>query len=783
MKKILLFLLCSPLLWAQNSQRHIQDIQLASPFAVVYLNEGYYQFTWLNPHTVQAQYIAGQDSLPTASHAVVAHPQELQLNLMRTGSDIRLFANNNEGIEVRLQSQPFAVSYYYKDQFLTKETEGFTQQEEGFTIDFALQENEEVFGGGARVLGASHRGQELSLYNRAHYGYGTHANLMNFCMPLILSDKRYLIHSDNPSTGSIDVGKSQNDRLRFAHNQGAKRYQIVVADNFKALTENYTQLTGRQPLPPRWALGNFASRFGYHSQRETEQVVAEFKKAAIPLDAVILDLYWFGKEVKGTMGNLEVYRDSFPNFEQMTSDFQKQNIQTIVITEPFITTSSNRWEEAVTRNLLAKNPQGEPYTFDFFFGNTGLIDLFHPDTNRWFWDIYQNLIDLGVTGFWGDLGEPEVHPNDMIHHTGNAAAVHNIYGHHWAKLIHDGYLHNRKERPFILMRSGYSGSQHYGMIPWSGDVARSWEGLQPQPLLALQMGLQGMGYMHSDLGGFAGNTRDAELYTRWLQYGVFNPIFRPHAQEEVPSEPVFWDEKTKNLAKKAIELRYALLPYNYSLAYENTRFGYPLMRPSNWLNSQGLNDGSSYYWGDHFYISPITEKAKKQATIDLPQGTWLDFYTGKAYSGTTQVETQESYIPTFVQAGALIPMSPGIQSTQEYTLAKTQWHLYYHPDMQTQTGTFFYDNGSDAQTIAQNNYHLSRWTTTAAARSLTLEFQGEGIEKITPTAVPQKLILHHLPKKIKLTANGKSLPTVRLKDGTHQVEIPYQNQLKIQIAW
>ena len=122
------------------------------------------------------------------------------------------------------------------------------------------------------------------------------------------------------------------------------------------------------------------------------------------------------------------------------------------------------------------------------------------------------------------------------------------------------------------MRAGYSGSQRYGMIPWSGDVNRTWGGLQSQPEIALQMGMQGLAYMHSDLGGFAGANLDDELYVRWLQYGAFNPIFRPHAQEDVPSEPIYRSEKAKRLASFAIAMRYRLLPYNYNLVYENHKY-------------------------------------------------------------------------------------------------------------------------------------------------------------------------------------------------------------------
>lgn len=158
----------------------------------------------------------------------------------------------------------------------------------------------------------------------------------------------------------------------------------------------------------------------------------------------------------------------------------------------------------------------------------------------------------------GDLGEPEVHPSKLLHANGvSADQVHNIYGHDWARLIYEGYKTTFPlERPFILMRAGYSGSQRFGMIPWTGDVNRSWGGLKPQMELTMQMGMQGIAYMHSDLGGFAGANDDPELYVRWLQYGVFQPIFRPHAQQEVASEAIFKDEKQNNLPKK---------PSNYAI--------------------------------------------------------------------------------------------------------------------------------------------------------------------------------------------------------------------------
>lgn len=126
----------------------------------------------------------------------------------------------------------------------------------------------------------------------------------------------------------------------------------------------------------------------------------------MPVDAVILDLYWFGKTVQGTMGNLAFDKDSFPKPKKMIKKLKKNNVETVLITEPFILTTSNRWDEAVREDILAKDTLGNPATYDFYFGNTGLIDVFKPEAKQWFWEIYDGLKNKGVNGWWGDLGEP-----------------------------------------------------------------------------------------------------------------------------------------------------------------------------------------------------------------------------------------------------------------------------------------------------------------------------------------------------------------------------------------
>lgn len=683
--------------FGQNSTRKFVSYQKTDKGMEVKTNDGKYIFSAFRPSVIQTTFIPAGETADAKSHAVIQPLSKDQFK--STDSDSVLILSNGR-IEIQIQKKPFQVKYLQAGKIVVSEKTGYYKTATHDAIDFNINETEILYGGGARALGMNRRGNRLELYNKANYGYESTSALMNFCMPIVLSSEKYMIHFDNPETGFLDLDSKKDNTIAYETTGGNKTYQIIFGNSWNEMIFNYTQLTGSQPLPPRWAFGNFSSRFGYHSQKETKQTVNKFIEDSIPLDAVILDLYWFGKEIQGTMGNLEFYKDSFPTPLKMISDFNQKGIKTVLISEPFILNTSNRWNEAVSKNILAKDSLGNPFVYNFYFGNTGLIDIYSKPGNEWFWNIYKGMHDQGVRGFWGDLGEPEVHPKDLIHAVGKATKVHNIYGHDWAKLIQEGYQKNYPtERPFILMRAGYSGSQRFGMIPWSGDVNRTWGGLQAQPEIALQMGMQGIGYMHSDLGGFAGTYDDNELYIRWLQYGVFQPIFRPHAQEQVASEPVFKDENTKRIVKNAIQLRYDLLPYNYTMAYLNSKYGLPLMRPLMFEENNNpnlLTNKENYLWGNEILVAPILEKGKISQEVYFPKTSdWFDFYTGELHKkgSTAEIKTNIEYIPTFVRAGAFITMSKGLKNTDDFDNHKVSIHFYYHEDLGMSNGLYFNDDG------------------------------------------------------------------------------------------
>jgi oligosaccharide 4-alpha-D-glucosyltransferase len=759
MKKLLLLLLITTVSFAQNVNRRFISLNQKDGIVTIKTNDGDYLIHFLSNKIVENSFIPKEQSNNLKSEAVVLNNVPYQFEILKNGNYLSF---GTEYITVLVNKKPFQITYKDSENHtLLSEKLGYTKKDSTETLSFNLDNSEALYGGGARALGMNRRGNRLQLYNRAHYGYETKAELMNFCIPLVLSSKLYAVHFDNAAIGYLDLDSKKDNTLTYETISGRKTYQVVIGTTWEDLVSNYTDLTGRQPLLPRWSFGNFASRFGYHSQDEVENTIKKFEDNKIPVDAIILDLYWFGKEIKGTMGNLDWDKDKFPNPDKMISDLNAKGVKTILITEPFILTTSSKWQETVDKKVLVTDKTGKPATWDFYFGNTSVVDIFKPEGKDWFWNVYKRLINQGVGGLWGDLGEPEVFPSKVITAAGKADEVHNIYGHNWAKLIADGYKKDfPTQRPFILMRAGYSGSQRFGMVPWSGDVSRSWGGLQSQMEIALQMGMQGMAFMHSDLGGFAGDYFDNELYFRWLQYGVFQPIFRPHAQEEVASEVARKDIITMAAAKKQVELRYQLIPYNYTLAFDNNQKGTPLMRPlffEDPNNTALTSVASTYFWGKDFLVTPITKAGVTSTEVYFPKSNnWFDFYTNEKHaSGTTEtVKVTADYIPTYVRGGSFIPMIKTIQNTSAYSLDNFDLHYYFDASVSNSSGKVYNDDGATPNAFEKGQYELLNFTSANNGKSLVLKLE-ETIGKNYNTTDKNVAVLIHNIKAKHIFVNGQ----------------------------
>jgi len=599
-------------------------------------------------------------------------------------------------------------------------------------MQFSVGQQEQFFGTGSRSIPLNKNGFKVDLNNNPWYGYSTDADNLNYSMPFIQSNKGYAIFFDNPSKGYFDFGKTNAGKLEAGFVGGKLQFYTFCGNNPAVLIEKFTSLVGRMPLPARWVLGNFMSRFGYRSQEEVLDIANKMKAQNFPMDAAIIDLFWFGDGVHGAwnMGDIDWNRKRFPEPEKMIDSLKKMNIKTILITEPFVLSESKNYSYTQTQKLNAVDKNGDTIGIkEFWFGYSGLLDLFKTKSKDWFWNQYDRQIKKGVAGWWGDLGEPEKHPDYLYHNLQdygykklfNANEVHNIYGHVWSEMLFEKYKkHYPNERLFHLNRSGYAGTWRYGSIPWSGDVDRSWKGLKAQLPIMLSMGLSGVPTMHSDAGGFAMGERDPELYRRWLQMAVFSPVFRPHGSVSAPdpkiaqieSEPVFYDDPDKSIIRNFIELRYRLMPYLYNLAYESNQTGAPFVRPLFFNDTTDANlfaATDQYYFGNALMVAPVLEKGASSRKLYLPKGQWYDFWnpTTIMYGGRwIEVKLTADKIPVFVKAGSVIPMKPLFHNTSDYPKDKLEWH--YYPKDGSHSCNIFEDDGHTAQSLSNGAYEMIR---------------------------------------------------------------------------
>jgi len=694
---------------------------------------------------------------PDPSHSVIMQPGKVSLSSGKSPSGYIL---RNGQMTITANADPFYLTYIFKGDTLLGEESGFFSNPVYTGVRFALKPGEKVYGTGERAMPMDRRGKRLQLYNRPKYGYEFGADNLNYSVPMTISSRMYAILFDNPQKGYVDIGNAEPGVTEWSALGGTARYYLVAGSTYPEISSSYTQLTGRQPLPPRWALGNLQSRMAYRNQEETDSIVTLMKKKDFPVDAVILDFYWFGDSIQGHLGNLDWYKKAWPDPAGMIAKFRKLGIKTILITEPYVIDTVANYNDAAAKGVFVTDSLGKPYIDkQFYFGAGSLIDIFKPEARDWFWLKYKKQIDMGVAAWWGDLGEPESHPADIRHVNGTADQVHNIYGHYWDKMLFEKYAENYPNtRLFHLQRSGFAGSQRYAAYPWTGDVSRSWGGLQAQLPLLLTMGMNGLAYIHSDAGGFAQGVKDDELYTRWLQFAVFTPILRPHGSV-IPSEPVFWSEKTQDIVRTYMKLRYAMLPYNYTLAYQNATSGTPLMRP---LFYRYPNDTTAsrvedeYLWGDNMLVAPVLQKGLTSRSIYLPEGKWFEFHSGNEFSGNVRIDfplTIEN-IPIFVKAGSFIPMSKPVTSTDYYDGGN--YVVRYYPSGQS-SFTQYEDNGLDSKSLSEGKYELITYKGSSESGKTLVSISKTGTWEGMPSNRTMHMEIRTSTMPAKVLVNGKTI--------------------------
>lgn len=693
-----------------SAHRSIKVNTAATSLLITPVNDDIFRITTL-PHTAPV-------TLPESQSAVLA--PTLSATDLKVTSSSRAVTLSSATTTLSIDRATGHISFFNnKGDLLLSEAPGVDNTDPSRrTVTFAYPEGGDIFyGGGERGHSLTINGDTLEMYNRQNYGYtGTDPRIrqMGITVPCFVSSRGYGVLFDDHTKSTLIMG----DPIQYispAATGPLSYYFINGSGTMAGVTSAYTALTGRQSLPPFWALGYITSRYGYHDRAEALAVIDSLKRGGYPLDGIVLDLYWYGVETD--MGKLAWDTLKWPDHKGMLADLKQQGINLVAITQPYINKKGaiDNYNYLTSRGMTVRDSEGANHDVTTWVGDAGMFDVSNPDTRLWYWNRYRDLTREGIAGWWGDLGEPEVHPSTIRHHNGmTAEQYHNVYGNEWSRIIYEGLRREFPDtRPLLMMRGGTAGLQRYSVFPWTTDVSRSWGGFQPQVKLMLSSGLSGLGYMSSDIGGFAVDPEhpvDPELYLRWLQMGVFTPMLRTHAQ--LMPEPYHYPG-IEPIARAFIKKRYEWLPYNYTLAYENAAKGWPLARP---LDFRGDNPDpkyaaidDEYLWGDDILVAPVMKAGAHSRRVTFPSGEWVDFDNPSlVYKGGTvaTVKAPLDKLPLFVRSGAFIPQyTLPLDNVTRYDPAHLT--VRYFPSSRLTQYTLFDDDRRSPGSLSDGDYMLT----------------------------------------------------------------------------
>jgi len=575
-----------------------------------------------------------------------------------------------------------------------------------------LDSADHFFGFGGKALSFNKRGTTLVNWNSDAADHDSHSDPLYQSHPIALvlnKGRAYGLFFDNTFRSWFDLGKTARDAWSFGADGGELNYYIIPGPTPADVVRNYGRLVGTMPLPPLWALGYQQCRWSYESAARVRDLAKQFRKRKIPCDAIYIDIDYMDGYRCFTWN-----RKTFPNPAALMTEMRKQGFRVVVILDPAIKKDPTYsvYDSGLAGGHFCPNVGERAYVGKVWPGESLYPDFSRAETRTWWGELYKGLIDAGVTGFWNDMNEPAdfsqpdgLAPLDLQHdNEGEPTShreIHNVYGMQMARGTFDGVQRLRPdERPFILTRAGFAGVHRYAAT-WTGDNKSNWEHLKLSIPMLLSMGLSGQALVGADVGGFF-NRPSPELFVRWMQLGVFYPLYRVHTCGGPEQDPWSFGKPAEKLSRAAIELRYRLLPYIYTQMRRAASEGLPLMRPVlfDFPNHPMVErTANEFMFGPSLYVAPVIEPGAESRKVWLPEGAWYSFdpsssrpaarlhgdvepeqicgvLTGKQRAIEKSIDVNMSSIPMFARAGAVIPLREVVQHVDERPLTKVTLEIF-----------------------------------------------------------------------------------------------------------
>jgi alpha-glucosidase len=584
-----------------------------------------------------------------------------------------------------------------------------------FTLRKAMPAGEGYYALGDKTWPFNRRGASYVNWNTDAWGFDRGTDPIYKSIPFYIATGgkggAYGLFLDNTWRSAFDFGHRDPDELAISADGGPIDYYIIAGPTVADVVRRYTDLTGKAPMPPRWAMGFQQSRYSYMSETEVRGIANRLRAERIPSDVIWLDIDFQDRNRPFTTNP-----KTFPNLKGLARDVGAQGFKLITITDLHVAHAPNQgykpYDSGSAGDDFLKNPDGSTYVAPVWPGPSVFPDFTRKASRDWWGTLYRDFVDDGIAGFWNDMNEPAIFetptktmPLDTVHRidsddftprTASHAEVHNVYGMENSRATYDGLLKLRPNvRPFVMTRATFAGGQKFA-VNWTGDNSSTWDHLKLAVQQMLNLGLSGHAWSGADVAGFIGGA-SPELMTRWYEIAAFTPIFRSHASNNAPrAEP--WVDGPTHLAirKRFIEERYRLLPYLYGVAEQTSRTGDPIMRPVFYdypeMAKAPCDQSMAFTVGRDLLVAPPPNlTAPQNYDVCLPSTGWYDYWNGRRVEGEKVSEPNElGYLPVYVRAGAILPRQPVTQSTSEVPKGPLSIDVYPGPDCR---GEIYWDDG------------------------------------------------------------------------------------------